>query len=178
MYKKTERYVPADLIELYLVARDPRPDLYALVCKIELLLRRFVKQVLEAAYGDRWWWEGIPALTRKHCQNRREEDETSLDDPYCYTTFVDLKSIIEANWHLFAVALPKSFTENQPCTLQMLLCLNSIRNQVMYPVKQVSEYENSYQFARRFLADMDPLHWHIKDVPAISVAQNVAAVAV
>lgn len=51
--------VSRDLVELYLVTRDARPDLYALICEIEVGLHRLVKQTLEAEYGSRWWREGI-----------------------------------------------------------------------------------------------------------------------
>src|ERR1017187_4826087 len=57
--------VPREVIDLYLIVRDARPDLYALICKIELLLHRLVKQTRQAAHGDRWWREGVPEATRK-----------------------------------------------------------------------------------------------------------------
>ena len=67
-----------DLIELYLTTRDIRPDLYSLVCEIEVLLHRFVRRVLEAAFQDKWWHNGIPQQIRQSCQIRREEDEIPL----------------------------------------------------------------------------------------------------
>ncbi len=47
--------ISRDLIDLYLLTRDPRSDLYALICEIEVLLHRLVKQTLTAAYGNGWW---------------------------------------------------------------------------------------------------------------------------
>lgn len=169
--RERRRQISRDLIELYLVTRDPRSDLYALICEVEILLHRLVKQTLEAAYGDRWWREGIPEPTRKQCQIRKEEDRTPLDEPYRYTTFIDMKSIIENNWRVFSVALPKMLAANKPDTLQTLQRVAGTRNQVMHPVKEISEYESDYRFARKFLADLDQSNWRIeKVVPEVSVA--------
>jgi len=153
--------IARDLIELYLTARDPRPDLYALICSIEVLLHRLVKQTLQAAHGDRWWRDGIPEPVRKNCQSRKEEDETPLEDPYRYTTFIELKSIIECNWSVFSVALPKALAANKPETQKRLQRLNNLRKQVMHPVKEISEYDASYRFARSCLSDFEHLRWRI-----------------
>jgi hypothetical protein len=146
--------IPRDLIELYLVTRDPRPDLYALICEAEILVHRFVKRTLESAYKDRWWREGIPEQIRKNCQNRKEEDTAPLDDPYSYMTLIDLKSIIDRNWRSFSAALPKALATNKQDTLETLQRINNIRNRVMHPVKIMTEYEDDHRFARKFLADV------------------------
>lgn len=147
--RKQGHQLPSDLIELYLIARDARPDLYALICEIEVRLHSLVKQTLKSAHGDRWWREGIPEPTRKQCQLRKEEDTTPLDEPYHYTTFVDLKSIIDKNWSVFLVALPKALAANKQDSLQRLQRLNEIRNRVMHPVKGMMEYESDYRFVRK-----------------------------
>jgi hypothetical protein len=145
--------VSRDLVELYLVTRDARPDLYALICEIEVGLHRLVRQTLETEYGSRWWREGIPEPTRKNCQGRREEDSSPLDDAYYYTTFIELKSIIDNNWRVFSKVLPKALAVNKPDTLQKLQRINGIRNKVMHPVKVIIEYEDDYRFARSLLAE-------------------------
>jgi hypothetical protein len=146
--------IPRDLVELYLVTRDARPDLYALICEIEVGLHRLVKQTLEAEYGSRWWREGTPEPTRKNCQGRKEEDSSPLDDAYYYTTFIELKSIIDNNWRVFSKALPKALAANKSDTLQKLQRINGIRNKVMHPVKVIIEYEDDYRFARSLLAEL------------------------
>jgi hypothetical protein len=50
--------------------------MFALICKIEVLLHGLVKKTLEVGYGDRWWRKGTPEPTRKKCQLRKEEDMT------------------------------------------------------------------------------------------------------
>jgi hypothetical protein len=146
--------IPLDLVELYLVTRDARPDLYALICQIEVGLHRLVKRTLEAEYGSRWWREGIPEPTRKNCQGRREEDAAPLDEAYYYTTFIELKSIIDNNWRIFSKALPKALSANKQDLLQRFQRINGIRNTVMHPVKVITEYEDDYRFARSLLSDL------------------------
>jgi len=51
---KQRHKIPLDLVELYLATRDARPDLYALICEIEVGLHRLVKRTLEAEYESRW----------------------------------------------------------------------------------------------------------------------------
>jgi hypothetical protein len=143
-----------DLIELYLITSDPRPDLYALICESEIILHRFVKRTLVSTFEDRWWREGIPEQIRKNCQIRKEEDLTPLEDPYYYTTFIDLKLIIDKNWRSFSAVLPKALSTNKQDTLENLQRVNSIRNRVMHPVKIMSEYGDDHRFARKFLADL------------------------
>ena len=156
-----------ELIHLYLAARDPRPDLYSLLCKIELLLHHLVKQTLQAAYGDNWWRKGISEAIRKNCQSRREEDDLPLEDPYCYTTFIDLKAIIENGWRIFSIALPKTLAADKPDTLRKLKRLNDVRNVVMHPVKQVSEYEDDYRFARKCLEEFDGPRWRVMEAQSV-----------
>jgi hypothetical protein len=149
--------IPRDLIELYLVTRDPRPDLYALICEAEILLHGFIRQTLEVAYKGGWWREGIPEQIRKSCQNRKEEDAAPLDDPYYYTTFIELKLIIDKNWRSFSASFPKALGANKQATLEALQRINSIRNRVMHPVKIMSAYQDDHHFARKFLADLREL---------------------
>ena len=147
--------IPRDVVELYLVTRDARPDLYALICEIEINLHHLVKRTLESEYGDRWWREGIPEPTRKNCQGRREEDAAPLDDAYYYTTFIELKSIIDTNWRIFSKALPNALSANKQGLLQRLQRINGIRNTVMHPVKVITQYEDDYRFARNLLSDLN-----------------------
>jgi hypothetical protein len=147
--------IPSDLIELYLVVRDARPDLYALICEIEVRLHSLIMHTLKSVHGDRWWREGIPEPTRKQCQLRKEEDSTPLEEPYHYTTFVDLKSIIEKNWSVFLDVLPKALAINKQESLKKFQRLNEIRNRVMHPVKPIIEHESDYRFARQLLSAFD-----------------------
>jgi hypothetical protein len=151
--------ISLDLIQLYLVTRDPRPDLYRLICEIEILLHKFVKDTLENTYQGRWWREGIPQQIRKECADRKEEDPTPLEDPhaYGYTTFIHLKKIIDENWSSFSAELPREFATNKQKFLKSLDRINTIRNRVMHPVKTMSEYEDDHHFLRKFLVGIRKL---------------------
>lgn len=150
-----------EVISLYLLTRDPRPDLYNLIGRIELLLHDLVKRVLMAVHGDDWWRKGIPERVRIECQARREQDETPVADPYQYTTFMDLKQIIEQEWPVFSKALPTKMISSKRKTLLELHRTNRIRNRVMHPVKDIGDYEEDYLFVRAFLADCDEENWRI-----------------
>jgi hypothetical protein len=152
-FDRNNNRISPDLIELYLLTRDARPDLYTLICQLEVLLHRLVMETLQSAFGQRWWRDGIPEATRKSCQSRREEDNSPLDEPYHYTTFIELKSIIDSNWRVFSNALPKALTTNKQDFLQRLQRANGVRNHVMHPVKPISTYEDDYRFVRKLLAD-------------------------
>jgi hypothetical protein len=153
--------LPQEVISLYLLTRDPRPDLYALICRIEILLHKMVKLVLFAAHGQDWWRKGIPERVRIECQARREQDETPVSDPYQYTTFIDVRQIIEREWAIFSTTLPNKLASNKRRTLEDLRRINGICNRVMHPVKDIGEYEEDYLFTRVFLTDCNETNWQL-----------------
>ncbi len=77
--------------------------------------------------------------------------------PYHYTTFIDLKAIIDKKWAEFSGVLPKALVTNKQETLQKLQLINDIRNRVMHPVKIMSEYEDDYRFVRKILEELKTL---------------------
>lgn len=147
----------AILIELYLMTRDPRPDLYALICEVEISLHRLIRKVLSETYSEAWWSQGVPLEIRKSCHSRREEDDRPSNDAFSYTTFIDLKAIIEKNWKAFASGLPKDLAANKQSTSSNLVRLNQIRNRVMHPVKTILDYKDDFLFARSFAGKMRDL---------------------
>jgi len=149
--------ISQEIIRLYLITRDPRPDLYALICEIEIFLHGFVKDTLKFVHEDDWWHKGIPLQIRKECQIRREEDTPPLSEPYHYTTFIDLKATIDQRWSEFSKVLPKPLATNKQVTLQKLQRINEIRNRVMHPVKVMSEYESDYKFVRNTVEELKDL---------------------
>jgi hypothetical protein len=145
--KRTPR-LPRDLIILYVKVRDPRPDLYALLCELEVRLHAFVRRSLHEKHAAHWWRQGIPLDIRQACQIRKEADTNPLDDPFQYTNFIDLKNILSKNWGTFQSRLPKSMQDKKN-TLENLQRLNELRNRVMHPVKLVAEYECDFHFTRK-----------------------------
>jgi hypothetical protein len=57
-------------------------------------------------YKDNWWRKGVPEAVRKECVTRKEGDGEPLEDPYRYTMFINLGTIIGKNWEIFSLAMP------------------------------------------------------------------------
>jgi hypothetical protein len=130
-------------------------DLYEHVSEAEVAIHRLVRSCLEREFGsgrDAWWREGIPSNIRSKCAARREEDEDPCDEPYAYTTLIDLRSVISNNWSLFGTEVPEEYRANRKQLESDLLRLNGIRNSVMHPVKERKWSEDDFVFVRRIRA--------------------------
>jgi Swt1-like HEPN len=150
---KAGHKISRDVVDFYLIVRDPRPDLYALMGAIEVWLHRFVHETLQSTHGNAWWRDGIPEAIRISCQSRREADHTPLDDAFHYTNFIDLKTVIDKNWRTFVEHMPTGMG-GKPETLERLQTANAIRNRIMHPIKDSLEYENDYRFLRKLESDL------------------------
>jgi hypothetical protein len=129
-------------IHLYLQLRDAprvlRGELYERIADIEVALHRLVRKVLVDEFGPSeagWWRRGVPETLRAACQQARERDPDPVDDPFAYTTLIDLSEIIERNWKIFSLKLPPTAVKDKPNLLRSFRRLNGIRNAVMHPVK-------------------------------------------
>ena len=134
-----------------------RGDMYERVADLEVSLHQHIRRVLAAQYGETetdWWRSGVPLPVRKACVQAREEDPEPVESPFAYTTFIHLSEIIEKNWKLFSVDLPKSFVLHKQDFLSDLKRLNSIRNAVMHPVKGKSWDETDFSFVGRLLSEL------------------------
>lgn len=130
-------------------------DLYEDIAAIEVQLHDLVRAVLSKEYGqDTWWRDGIPLPIRKDCVSRREEDDHPSDDEFSYTTFINLKAIIDKNWTVFRGAFPHQWSTNKKELLKDLDRLNTIRNGVMHPVKKRRWAEDDFEFVRNFRREL------------------------
>jgi hypothetical protein len=76
-------------------------DMYEALREFEMTLHSKIRSILEAKYGPGeggWWRQGIPERIRTSCVTQKEKDPEPADDPYCYTTFIDLKEILDQQW--------------------------------------------------------------------------------
>ena len=139
---------------LYSLSRDSlHNDMYGHLRDIEVSLHGLVRTVLEHAYpsqDDAWWYEGVPVEIRKKCAATREADSQHLE-PYAYTTLINLKEIMDANWPTFVDMLPKESASNKKGFLGRFNRLNDIRNGVMHPIKPIEITEGDFRFIREFL---------------------------
>jgi len=153
----------ANHLGTYLELRDvrvSRGDMYEFLSDVEVTLHDAIKGVLLAAYGDPGWWrKGVPQSVRVECARLLEEDVEPALEPYCYTTFIHLRDILDKQWALFARCLPSKATRDKKEFLAKFHRLNNIRNRVMHPVKGGSLTEDDFQFVRDFHQAMQPAQW-------------------
>lgn len=146
--------------------RVAQGDLYELISDIELLLHRAIKNILLKEYGKKEWWrKGVPKSVRIKCATRYEEDD---DDPakekYCYTTLIDLKTILEERWKEFEKVFPKDIVRDRKSFLSKLVKMNHIRNRVMHPIKGHSFTLKDFDFIYEFHASIKKEKWQDKDI--------------
>jgi hypothetical protein len=102
---------------LYFDLREaPLADMYESLCRLERFLHGYIRDELKRGFGPKGWWrKGIPVIVRKDCKIRHEEDAEAdeQDDPYFYTTFIQLKEIFDKQWGLFSKLLPSSATTDK-----------------------------------------------------------------
>jgi hypothetical protein len=140
-------------------------DLYDLLSQIEMTLHKRIRQCLEKEFRtspNAWWSKGVPLAVRKACAARKEEDDNPSDDLYSYSTLIDLKDIIAANWNTFPKRLPVG-AQDKKSLMSNLGRLNSIRNKVMHPVRldePVGEAE--YRFVSQMHNTLVSSPWNLK----------------
>ncbi|MCK9418441.1 MAG: hypothetical protein M0R70_03565 [Nitrospirae bacterium] len=132
------RLDPGEL-DLFRISCDaPRGDLYVSVADLETFLHSKIRTILVTEYGPDelgWWRKGVPTEIRKQCISKREEDVVPMDNPYNYTTFIDLFDIMDQNWSLFTQVLPQVLAANKRHLKEDFRKLNYLRNCIMHPVR-------------------------------------------
>lgn len=144
-------YIDRDDLRVYLELRDARValgDMYELIREIEVTLHRVIKDVLSETFGPDWWRKGVPEGIRAECAASRERDADPAEEPYCYTTLIHLKDILDKRWSVFSKVLPPKVSTNRNELLSRLTELNRIRNSVMHPVKASPPTEVDFGFVR------------------------------
>lgn len=137
------------------IPRVFRGDLYEYVSDTEVAIHRLVRDRLEREFGlgeHGWWRKGIPKGIREKCASRREEDDDPCEEPYAYTTLIELKVTIINNWKLLKGELPTDYSANRKLLESHLNRLNRIRNSVMHPVKNRTWSDDDFYFARTICA--------------------------
>jgi predicted transcriptional regulator len=143
-------------LEIYLKLRDARislGDMYEFIYQIETALHELIKRTLVEKYGggeNGWWRKGISLEIRKDCTRLREEETEPAAEPFCYTTFIHLKKIVDDQWTVFSRVLPQAVVKDKKKFLSNLNKLNSIRNYVMHPVKGMPITDDDFAFVREF----------------------------
>lgn len=132
-------------------------DMYDDLRTIEVGLHRYVRAGLEAGLGTgehEWWRAGVPENVRVRCAERRERDAFEYCEAYCYTTFIDLASILEKSWRHLESGLPETIRSDRPRLLRDLRRLNAIRNKVMHPIKDRPPTEEDFEQVRELRSSL------------------------
>jgi phage gpG-like protein len=80
---------------------------YAAIAAFENGVRALVRKTLIEKYKEDWWNNGVSSGIRERAQKRMEDEQTAKwhtqrgQDPINYTTFGDLKNIMQNNWDSF-----------------------------------------------------------------------------
>jgi hypothetical protein len=137
-------------------------DMYWDLFMIEFILHKRVQEVLMRAYGEDWWSSGIPENIRVDCQVAREKDPERAPEPYCYTTLIHLKEIIDRRWTLFAPCVPKAAAANKAGFLAGLTKVNQLRNRVMHLAARFTfPSEDEFRSLKQFLNAWDFPRWQM-----------------
>jgi helix-turn-helix protein len=140
------------LVQHYGSARYALGEIYEDIRTIEVELHKLIKQALEKEFGTGeagWWRQGIPVDVRTDCNTKRESDSVYASEPYCYTTIIHLKKIInkQGNWKTIREHLRLKESDRNKLS-EHLDKLNQIRNQVMHPVRGEVPSEDDFEFIR------------------------------
>jgi hypothetical protein len=141
---------------------------YEVLCVIERTLHIRIKEILVRKYGVKvaeWWKKGIPKDVRLECAKLREQD-TEFDDnqriPYTYTTFGNLRKILESDRNLFEQHVPLHAIGNPPDFEEFEMALgklNKIRNRVMHPVTHYPPTEDDFHFVNEMRTKLEYNNW-------------------
>ncbi|HSG25716.1 MAG TPA: hypothetical protein VLA32_06325 [Anaerolineales bacterium] len=130
---------------------DFRGDMYKYIVDIELSLHEYIRKILIDHFGeDDWFKKGIPKNIQKKCYQVMNDDEYEIEDPFCYTVFIDLGEIISKNSNIFNSRLPNYYSTNIKKLKLDIKRLNDIRNIVMHPIKRKNWELDDFYFVREF----------------------------
>lgn len=129
-------------------ARHALGDMYEDIRSVELCLHKLIRSALEVEYGIFWWRKGVPLPIRKDCHSRREEDEELITEPYSYTELLDLWQIMDKQWSVLKRFLPAKLTADKQALRNKMIRLNTIRRNVMHPVRGAVPSEDDFVFIR------------------------------
>jgi hypothetical protein len=131
--------------------------MYELLCRLERFLHWHIKFTLEQVFGPEQWWYELPPTIRKQCQNKKEDDPERHEDPYSYTTFIDLHDIFKEHWTHLSKNFPGHVRANRKEFLSGLQTLNGLRNRVMHPVREYrptqADFKSVSTFAQAVFAE-------------------------
>jgi hypothetical protein len=137
-------------------------DMYELLSDLERTLHQRVRSCLEEKYSqsERAWWWKVPLPVRLACVAAREKAEDHDEDPYSYTTLLDLWEIIKKRWELFEKRLPAQFGKKKSKLERDFNLINAIRNKIAHPVRGQLPSPQDYERVRSFHRKLIVTRWN------------------
>jgi len=95
------------LDDLNVVNAKAMAVVYTAIAAFENGVRSMVVKTLIEKYQEEWWEKGVSNGVRERAQKRMEDEQNARwhaqrgQDPVNYTTFGDLKNIMQNNWDAF-----------------------------------------------------------------------------
>lgn len=131
-----------------------RVEAYKLVATIEMCLHAFIVAKLKDAHGTderEWWTKRVKDTIRIECGKRRELDPKRRDICY-YLDLIHLEEILEKNWAIFDRDFQKvsQELENKKLFLSQFSRLNTLRNEVMHPLRGETWDNEEFQWVEHF----------------------------
>src|SRR5262249_50918621 len=76
------------------------------------------------------------------------------EDPFSYTTLIQLAKIFDKKWGLLSKRLPPKLESNKSEFTSRLERINRIRNAVMHPCKGIGISDDDFLMVRNFYLDL------------------------
>lgn len=101
---------------------------YSLFYALERSIRKMISDSMQKRYGENWWENAIHFSIKESAEKMKENE---MDTPHSkrsdnnidYTSFIQLKNIILANWKIFEVR----FNKNKNSIDEILTDINRLR---------------------------------------------------
>jgi hypothetical protein len=172
--------VPFGDIEVYLKLRDARvpfADMYQDLRDVEITLHTFIRLALHLAFGvEDWWRKGVPENIRVECVAQREKDAEPAAEPYCYTTLIQLRDILDKRWDVFSKLIGTEVAANKKTLLSALQRMNRLRNFVMHPVKGINPTESDFEEMAKISAVLQKMFQGFLDALQTRVSEGTESV--
>jgi len=151
--------------------------IYELLYHIEVGLREFIIEVLEAKVGPRWWKQRLPSDVKDHYVEGREYEKNIKwcqlipHHPMYYTDFPDLKKVIARrdNWR----EVFQSVFKREDIIVSTLGELEPIRNKIAHNRKATSDDLNIVEAAyQKIVAAIGERHF-LELVAKCTLAEDI-----
>ena len=131
-----------------------RVEAYTLLATIEMCLHTFIVAKLRNTYGEderEWWTKRVSDTIRTECGKRRELDPKRRDSCY-YLDLIHFETILDKNWAIFDADFQKVSPElaNKKLLLSQFSRLNTLRNEVMHPLRRETWDNEEFQWVKNF----------------------------